>query len=106
MRASIAGAVVAAATLFSVPAANAQSHAAPLLSAPGPKLCPPDVANPPLVSNEARRPLSEQLSESKGVICPPADVDPGFATKPPATHDAPVIAPPGSPGGNPSVVPK
>ena len=107
MRDFLVGAVVIAAMLASFPEAHTQSQPAPLLSAPGPKLCPPDVVKPPLGLNDANRPLSEQLAESKGVICPPAVIDPGFAAKPPITNDrTPVIPPPGSPGGDPTVVPK
>ena len=107
MRTSIVAAALAAAALFSIPAAHAQSQTAPLLATPGPRVCPPDVTNPPLPSNVTTRTLSEQLSESKGVICPPAGVDPLLAAKPPVTNDrTPVIPPPGSPGGDPSVVPK
>jgi hypothetical protein len=95
-----------AASLLFCPVANAQSQTTSPLLSPGPKACPPDVATPPLAANQTNRSLSDQLSESKGVICPPAGIDPGLVEKPPATHDNPVISPPGSPGGNPNVVPK
>jgi len=49
--------------------------------------------------------LSEKLDQSKGVICPP-DVDPAMKAPTPKTGDRPVIAPPGSPGGDPNVQPK
>src|SRR5580704_3496794 len=105
MRVSVMSAAVAAVAMLLSSGADAQSPSpsAPLLSSPGPKACPPDVANPPLASNPAH-PLSEQLSESKGVICPPAGIDPGLTQRPPPTRDNPVIPPPGSPGGNPTVV--
>jgi hypothetical protein len=47
------------------------------------------------------------LSRDKGTITPP-NVDPGMSVSPPArgAGTTPVIPPPGSPGGNPSVVPK
>lgn len=104
MRCYTIGTIIAAAMMFAIPSAQAQSQSAPLLLAPGPKACPPGVATPPQASNG--KPLSEQLEKSKGVICPPAGVDPQFAEKPPPTGDNPVIPPPGSPGGNPNVVPK
>jgi hypothetical protein len=104
MRGFIIGAVLTAATLLSAPIAQGQSPPAPQLLGPGPKACPPDVRNPPRASND--RPLSEQLSESKGVICPPAAVDPEIVQRPAPTGDNPVIAPPGSPGGDPTVRPK
>jgi hypothetical protein len=50
--------------------------------------------------------LSEQLSQSNGVICPPAGVDPKMATPPRAGDAMPVIPPPGTPGGDPNTVPK
>jgi hypothetical protein len=109
MRASL-GAAITAAALVSIPAVQVQSQTiSPPLSMPGPKSCPPDIAKPPLPPNETSgsRTLSEQLSESKGVICPPAGVDPGLAATPPATDGKmPVIPPPGTPGGDPSIVPK
>lgn len=49
--------------------------------------------------------LSEKLDQTKGVICPP-DVDPAMKAPTPKAGDTPVIPPPGSPGGDPSVQPK
>jgi hypothetical protein len=70
--------------------------------------CPPDVAPPPRSGETAGgAPLSERLSESKGVICPPKGVDPGIIEKPPPGNvPMPVIPPPGTPGGHPDVQPK
>ena len=51
-------------------------------------------------------PLSDQLSQSKGIICPPAGIDPGIAAPPVGGGRTPVIPPPGTPGGDPSIVPK
>jgi hypothetical protein len=52
--------------------------------------------------------LSEELSESRGVIKPPPGIDPGI--KVPAPEPNPgttiVIPPPGTPGGDPTVIPK
>jgi hypothetical protein len=50
--------------------------------------------------------LSEQLSQSKGVICPPAGIDPGISVPPIGGGSTPVIPPPGTPGGDPSIQPK
>jgi hypothetical protein len=50
--------------------------------------------------------LSDQLSRSNGVICPPAGIDPGISAPPPGRSVMPVIPPPGSPGGDPNIVPK
>ena len=51
-------------------------------------------------------PLSDQLSQSNGIICPPAGVDPGIAAPPVGGGRTPVIPPPGTPGGDRSLVPK
>jgi len=51
--------------------------------------------------------LSDKLARSNGVICPPSQVDPDIRKPAPESGGAmPVIPPPGSPGGNPSVQPK
>ena len=51
--------------------------------------------------------LSDRLARSDGVICPPRQVDPDIRQPPPSNGGAmPVIPPPGSPGGDPSVQPK
>jgi hypothetical protein len=66
--------------------------------------CPPGVgANAPSVGRDSKSNLSDQLAQSKGVICPPAGVDTEMQQKPPEGGTMKVIPPPGSPGGNPSV---
>ena len=53
--------------------------------------------------------LSKKLDKSEGVIAPPRGVDPQMQVEPPADASSgkmPVIPPPGSPGGNPNVMPK
>lgn len=50
--------------------------------------------------------LSDKLSRSGGVICPPRSVDREIVTPPPGGGMTPVIPPPGSPGGDPNVRPK
>jgi hypothetical protein len=50
---------------------------------------------------------SSDLGRSGGVIAPPADVDPRMRQMPPPSGDPmPVVRPPGTPGGDPSVKPK
>ena len=51
-------------------------------------------------------PLSDKLAKSDGVLCPPAGVDPAMRAPTPETGNTPVIPPPGSPGGDPTVRPK
>ena len=50
---------------------------------------------------------SSDLSRSGGVITPPIGVDPQIKQTPPPSGDSmPVVPPPGTPGGNPSIKPK
>ena len=52
-------------------------------------------------------PLSDRLSRTDGVIRPKAGVDLEMNKGAPATKsDMPVIAPPGSPGGDPTIRPQ
>jgi hypothetical protein len=51
--------------------------------------------------------LGSDLNRSGGVITPPADIDPEIKRTPPSTGARmPIIPPPGTPGGNPTVKPK
>jgi hypothetical protein len=50
--------------------------------------------------------LGDKLARSDGVLCPPAGVDPEMHARPPDGGKTPVIPPPGSPGGDPSIRPK
>ena len=109
MRSSILAATIFAAMAGAVPLAVAQQQ-------------PPALPfSPPSQSPECRRAaglppkpgettgsatLSEELSRSKGVICPPAGVDPGIAAPPLGGGVMPVIPPPGTPGGDPGLIPK
>jgi hypothetical protein len=49
--------------------------------------------------------LSDKLAQSDGVLCPP-NVDPGIRAPTPEVGKMPVIPPPGSPGGDPTIRPK
>ena len=69
--------------------------------------CPPGAGpNAPAVGRESNRTLSDQLAQSKGVICPPAGIDREMQQKPPEGGAMKVVPPPGSPGGDQSVQPK
>ena len=57
-------------------------------------------------TGQASEPLGDKLAKSDGVLCPPPGVDPEMHTPAPDTGKMPVIPPPGSPGGDPSVRPK
>ena len=50
--------------------------------------------------------LGDKLARSDGVLCPPTNVDPAMRAPAPETGKMPVIPPPGSPGGDPSLRPK
>ncbi|WP_084302229.1 hypothetical protein [Bradyrhizobium sp. WSM2254] len=58
-------------------------------------------------TGQSREPLGDRLAKSDGVLCPPAGVDPDMhAPAPDSGGNTPVIPPPGSPGGDPTVRPK
>jgi hypothetical protein len=66
---------------------------------------PPDQPNKPIEPPASGS--SSELSRSGGVITPPANVDPEMKrTPPPSGARMPVIPPPGTPGGDPSIKPK
>jgi hypothetical protein len=55
---------------------------------------------------ESREPLGDRLARSDGTLCPPSNVDPEIRAPTPEAGKMPVIPPPGSPGGDPTVRPK
>ncbi|MGY4157690.1 pyruvate/2-oxoglutarate dehydrogenase complex dihydrolipoamide acyltransferase (E2) component [Bradyrhizobium sp. USDA 4461] len=57
-------------------------------------------------TGQASQPLGDKLAKSDGVLCPPAGVDPDMRAPTPEGGNTPVIPPPGSPGGDPTVRPK
>jgi hypothetical protein len=57
-------------------------------------------------TGQSSEPLGDKLAKSNGVLCPPSGVDPEIRAPTPDTGNTPVIPPPGSPGGDPSVRPK
>lgn len=58
-------------------------------------------------TGQSREPLGDRLARSDGVLCPPSGVDPDMHAPTPDTGgNTPVIPPPGSPGGDPTVRPK
>jgi hypothetical protein len=60
-----------------------------------------------VTTGQAGEPLGDKLAKSDGVLCPPSGVDPDMHAPAPSTDGKmPVIPPPGSPGGDPSVRPK
>jgi hypothetical protein len=74
-------------------------------------LSPPSESTTPPPSPEARdpnKPLSKELKENEGVLEAPKALDNGIVREAPVPDPGttPVIPPPGSPGGDPSVKPK
>jgi hypothetical protein len=103
--------------MFNVIAAAAGAVFASSIPGVAQSQAPAPPAKPPLEAPECQRgalpgettgsaPLSDQLSQSKGVICPPAGIDPGIAAPAVGGGRTPVIPFPGTPGGDPSIVPK
>jgi hypothetical protein len=81
MRTQNVVAVVAAVAAISIPTTQAQKRPGTpptLFQPPNGSECPPSVGKNAPSSNEATgsRTLSDQLSQSRGVICPPAGIDP------------------------------
>jgi hypothetical protein len=57
-------------------------------------------------TGQRTEPLGDKLAKSDGVLCPPSGVDPEIRAPTPDAGNTPVIPPPGSPGGDPSIRPK
>jgi hypothetical protein len=57
-------------------------------------------------TGQRAEPLGDKLAKSDGVLCPPAGIDPEIRAPTPDAGNTPVIPPPGSPGGDPSIRPK
>ena len=87
--------------------AAAQTSAPNALANPNAPVGPPSAASPPEQIAPPAGSLSDRLSQQRGTITPPS-VDPGMTVAPPQAGrtSSSVIAPPGSPGGNQSVIPK
>jgi hypothetical protein len=110
---SLAGVMTAlSVSLLSVAVAGAQDRS-PSAQSPAPSRqqeCSTEI-DPTERSNAETRGqggenLSDKLSRSGGVICPPRSADQEIVTPPPGGGRTPVIPPPGSPGGDPNVRPK
>ncbi len=104
----IPAACIAGALLAAFVVARAQADPAQAPHVPDHSGCPPanGTTRGSPGENTGSGTLSDRLSESKGVICPPAGVDPGMAAPPPGGGRMPVIPPPGTPGGDPGLQPK
>jgi len=76
-------------------------NCAPMQSTPQGKIVPQGTT-----TGQSSEPLGDKLAKSDGVLCPPAGIDPQMRAPTPDTGNTPVIPPPGSPGGDPTVRPK
>jgi hypothetical protein len=96
-----AGTIAAGPALAQNPQSTSPTNPTVPVAPPNAPSPPPERIAPP------DRSLSDQSSRQKGTIAPP-NVDPGMTVQPSGRGAAttPVIPPPGSPGGNQSVVPK
>jgi hypothetical protein len=83
------------------PAPGRAYNCAPTQSTPQGNIAPQGTT-----TGQSREPLSDQLAKSDGVLCPPAGVDPQMRAPTPDAGNMPVIPPPGSPGGDPTIRPK
>jgi hypothetical protein len=95
--------------LLSVGNASSAQTAQPGVDIPVPheRTCPPGTRGGPTIgSGQSEGNLSEQLAQSKGIICPPAGVDPEMQVAPPQEGRTPIIKPPGTPGGTQDIQPK
>src|SRR4051812_11241803 len=57
-------------------------------------------------TGQRAEPLGDKLARSDGVLCPPSGVDPAIRAPTPDAGNTPVLPPPGSPGGDPTIRPK
>src|SRR5262245_44523433 len=98
------------AALWVLPAAAQSSDSGPPASNTDPKACAPGERlqpgerGPSATTGKGDTP-SDKLARTDGVICPP-NLDPQIESPPAETGKTPVVPPPGSPGGDPTVRPK
>jgi hypothetical protein len=85
------------------PAPQRATDCAPMQQTPHPGAAAPEGTT---TGQRAAEPLGDKLAKSDGVLCPPTGVDPEIRAPTPDTGNTPVIPPPGSPGGDPTVRPK
>ena len=80
---------------------------APAPDTPNSNCAPHDTAAPRgTTTGQSKEPLGDKLAKSDGVLCPPSGVDPEIRAPTPEGGNTPVLPPPGSPGGDPTVRPK
>jgi hypothetical protein len=103
--------VLAAGTAVAQSPPSPHNPPPPTATRPDPRPCvqprPPIGASKPAPTTGQAPPLSDQLAQGNGVLCPPKGIDPEIIEPAPNVGSTmPVIPPPGTPGGNPTVQPK
>jgi hypothetical protein len=83
------------------PPATRMTNCAPTQSTPQGSIAPQGST-----TGQRAEPLGDKLARSDGVLCPPPGVDPEMHAPTPNVGNTPVIPPPGSPGGDPTIRPK
>ncbi len=84
------------------PSPGRVANCAPMQQVPHPGTAVPEGTT----TGQRSEPLGDKLARSDGVLCPPAGVDPEIRAPTPDAGNTPVIPPPGSPGGDPTIRPK
>ena len=85
------------------PSPDRAANCAPVQSSPRSGTTAPEGTT----TGQRAEPLGDKLARSDGVVCPPPGVDPEMHAPTPDTGSkTPVIPPPGSPGGDPTIRPK
>ncbi|WP_334370040.1 hypothetical protein [Bradyrhizobium sp. AZCC 1719] len=86
---------------------RAAANCAPMQPAPNSGATVPEgKAREGTTTGQRAEPLGDKLARSEGVLCPPPGVDPEIHAPTPEDGKTPVIPPPGTPGGDPSIRPK
>lgn len=104
-------ALIAAGLAVAGGAASAQQLRPPVLPPQhDPQTTVPEKIDPPLQrdGDDTTGTLSDRLKDSRGMIAPPAGVDPGIRVPAPVPNPGtmPVIPPPGTPGGADAPTPR
>ena len=84
------------------PSPERAANCAPMQPMPNSGTAVPDGTT----TGQRPEPLGDKLARSDGVLCPPPGVDPEMHAPALDTGKTPVIPPPGSPGGDPTIRPK
>ena len=84
------------------PAPDRAANCAPMQPKPNAGIAVPEGTT----TGQRAEPLGDKLARSDGVLCPPPGVDPEMHAPAPDAGKTPVIPPPGSPGGDPTIRPK